>query len=56
MQDDSNLSDSRPGTSMAGGSGDPMNPDVEDLYVKYKVNLTNKRTISSNSGIHFDFI
>ena len=29
---------SRPGTGLAGGSGD-MNPDMEDLYVKYKVNI-----------------
>lgn len=34
------MSESRPGTAQPGGSGDPINPDYEDLYVKYKVSKT----------------
>jgi len=35
MKEETTLTESRPGTGMAGGAGD-MNPDLEDLYVKYK--------------------
>ena len=37
LQEDSALTDSRPGTAHAVGHVDPLAVDIEDLYVKYKV-------------------
>ena len=37
FQEDSGLTESRPGTAQAVAHVDPLAIDIEDLYVKYKV-------------------
>lgn len=39
LQEDSQLTDSRPGTSSGISHVDPLSLDLEDLYVKYKVSI-----------------